>query len=154
MELKQDGYTVSDDPKLLNVQSIHDFLAHQSYWATDRTFDAVAETLRNSLCFGLYFEGEQIGFARVITDYVAFAYLCDVYVLEEYRNRKRGQFLMECVLRHPRLYSVKWILKTTYAQSFYRRLGFEDFPCSTGWMQRGTCCDGEQRDDNIKKGEA
>lgn len=81
------GYTISDDPGRLDLEAIHAYLA-RSYWAATRPREIIARSLENSLCIGLYAPtGEQIGLARVISDYATFAYLCDVYVLEAHRQR-------------------------------------------------------------------
>lgn len=79
---------------------------------------------------------EQIGFAHVITDYCTFAYLCDVYIIENHRKKGLGHFLMECLLQHPKLSSVKWLLKTTYAQSLYKDFDFKNLESPFGWMTR------------------
>src|SRR5690606_26233848 len=104
----RDGFTVSDDPARLDPAAIHAYLT-RSYWAKGIPRETVERTIRGSLCIGLYDEeaGEQIGFARVVTDRAAFAYVCDVYVLEAYRSRGLGVWLMECVLDHPDLQGLR-----------------------------------------------
>jgi len=81
--------------------------------------------IRHSLCFGLYDGEAQIGFARVVTDYVAVAHLCDVYVLDEYQGQGLGTWLIRTVLEHPELQSIRrWTLATSDAHDFYARFGF------------------------------
>ncbi|MBL7545644.1 MAG: GNAT family N-acetyltransferase [Bdellovibrionaceae bacterium] len=135
MEWTKDGYLVTDDVHHFDVDSIHNFLTN-SYWAKGRSKEAVITTIQNSFSIGLFYNGEQIGFARVITDYITFAYLCDVYVLEGHRKKGIGHFLMDCLLQHSKFSSVKWLLKTTYAQSLYKDFGFKEFESSFGWMTR------------------
>jgi len=136
MEWKKDSYIVSDDSSKLDLDAIHVFLTN-SYWAKNRTKEVVATSIQNSFTLGMYTpDGQQMGFSRVITDYVTFAYLCDVYILETHRKNKLGHFLMECLFEHPKLSAVKWILKTTNAQSLYRDFNFVDFESSFGWMTR------------------
>jgi GNAT superfamily N-acetyltransferase len=95
-------FIVTTDRARLSERLIHQFLS-QSYWAEGIPRKTVARSLRNSLCFGLFEGSRQIGFARVITDYATFAYLADVFILEEYRSRGLAKFLLESVLKHPRL---------------------------------------------------
>src|SRR5262249_59009275 len=80
---------------------IHDFLSNRSYWAAGRPLEVVRRSLANSVCFGLYERTRQVGLARVVTDRATFAWLCDVFVLEQYRGRGLSKWLVECVLAHP-----------------------------------------------------
>ena len=87
--------------------------------------ETVERDLRNSLCFGLYHRGAQVGLARVISDYATFAYLCDVYILEDYRGKGLGKWLMDYVMRHPQLQNLRrFSLATRDAHDLYRRFGF------------------------------
>jgi ribosomal protein S18 acetylase RimI-like enzyme len=98
-----------------------------AYWALGRPLETVQRSLQNSLCFGVYQGDRQIGLARVITDYATYGYLCDVYVIDEYRGRGLGVWLIGCVLRHPGLQSLrKFSLTTRDAQELYRRFGFTE----------------------------
>ena len=135
MEWQKDSYTVSDDITKLDIKMIHDFLTN-CYWAKGRTQDVVVESIQNSFALGLYHNEQQIGFARAITDYSTFAYLCDVFVLEEYRRKHLGHFLMECLFNHPKLSAVKWLLKTTDAKSLYQDFNFKELESPLGWMLR------------------
>lgn len=125
--LEQDGFIVSTDPARLDVDAIHAALA-QSYWSEGIPREIVEKGLRNSLCFGLYApDGRQIGLARVITDAATFAYLCDVYVLPEFRGRGSGKLLMRAVMAHPDLQGLRrFNLVTRDAHELYRRFGFEE----------------------------
>jgi GNAT superfamily N-acetyltransferase len=119
------AFTVSTDPARLDVTAIHAFLSQHSYWAIGIPRDTVQRAVDNSLCFGLYQEDRQIGLARVITDYATFAYLCDVYVLDEFRGEGLGKFLMRCVMDHPFRNGLRrFMLRTKDAHGLYRQFGF------------------------------
>ena len=132
----KDGFVISTDPKKLQSDEIFAFLS-RSYWAENRSEEVVALSLRHSLCFGLYKEGRQIGLARVVTDYSTFAYLCDVYVLEEYQHRGLGKWLIAVVMSHPDLQGFRlWNLLTRDAHDLYRRFGFRELKNPKRWMER------------------
>jgi GNAT superfamily N-acetyltransferase len=123
-EWRKQNYLISTDSSLLDVDSIHAFL-FRSYWAEGIAKPIVARAIEHSLCFGLYHERAQVGFARVITDRTTFAYLCDVYVLEAHRGKGLATWLMECVVSHPDLQSVRrFCLFTKDAHGLYERFGF------------------------------
>ena len=125
-EQHRGGFTVSTDPARLDVDAFHAFLA-TSYWAEGIPRETVERSLRNSLCFGLYEGDRQTGLARVVTDRVTFAYLCDVYVLPELRGRGLGIWLMECVMAHPDLQGLRrFSLVTRDAHELYRPFGFQE----------------------------
>jgi GNAT superfamily N-acetyltransferase/uncharacterized damage-inducible protein DinB len=122
---RRGDFLVSTDPALLDVPLLHDFLANRSYWATDRAAEVVRRSLDHSLCFGLYERGKQVGFARVVTDRATFAWLCDVFVLEQYRGQGLGKWLVESVLGHPALQQLRRVLLGTRdAHGLYARHGF------------------------------
>jgi GNAT superfamily N-acetyltransferase len=125
-EVARDGeFLISTDPALLDVALIHDFLSVRSYWAVGRPIDVVRRSLANSLCFGLYEKGRQVGFARVVTDQATFAWLCDVFILEEYRGRGLSKWLIGCVVSHPALQGLRrFLLGTRDAHGLYQRYGF------------------------------
>ena len=117
-------FLVSTDPTLLDVNAIHDFLTH-CYWAEGIPLKLVERSIQGSLCFGLYDGRIQIGFARVITDSATFAYMADVYVLEQYRCHGLGTWLVECIMGHPALQGLRrWCLLTRDAHGLYRKVGF------------------------------
>jgi GNAT superfamily N-acetyltransferase len=125
MEWRHDGYLVSDDRARIDVAAVHAYLSH-SYWAAGIPRDVVESSVANSLCLGLYAPGgAQVGFARVITDRATFAYLCDVYVLEEHRGRGLSKFLMRCVNAHSDLQGLRrFMLATADAHRLYAQFGF------------------------------
>ncbi|MGO8765928.1 MAG: GNAT family N-acetyltransferase [Limisphaerales bacterium] len=124
-EWKNGGLLVSTDPAKLDVGAVHAFLG-RSYWAEAIPLEVVERSMRHSLCFGLFDGSAQIGFARVISDYTTFAYLADVYVLEDYRGRGLGKWLIRCVMAHPQLQDLRrFVLVTRDAHELYRPFGFE-----------------------------
>jgi GNAT superfamily N-acetyltransferase len=134
---RDDGFVVTTDPPRFQLGEIHAFLS-RSYWAEGIPLATVEAAIRGSLAFALLDpEGRQIGFARAITDGATFAYLADVYVLEELRGRGLGTFLMECVTAHPELQGLRrWALVTRDAHALYRRFGFKELARPEGWMEK------------------
>jgi GNAT superfamily N-acetyltransferase len=127
-EEKRNGYLISTDTAKLDIDIIHDYLCNHSYWAAGIPFDTVKKSIENSVNFGLYENGKQIGFARVVTDKSTFAYLGDVFVAESHRGKGLSKWLMECVLKQPELQGFRrWILLTRDAQELYRKYGFKEF---------------------------
>jgi GNAT superfamily N-acetyltransferase len=123
-EWQRDGYVISTDPARLDVDAIHAYLT-RSYWAAGIPRPLVARSIQGSLNFGLYSDAAQVGFARVISDRATFAYLCDVYVLEEHRGRSLGKWLIEEVMNHPELAGLRrFVLATRDAHGLYARHGF------------------------------
>ena len=124
LERKKGRYSISTNPKRMDLDAIHAFLS-RSFWAEGISKTIVAKSIKNSLCFGLFHDRAQIGFARVITDRATFAYLCDVYVLEDYRASGLGKWLIETVMAHPDLQGLRrFQLVTRDAHGLYRRFGF------------------------------
>jgi GNAT superfamily N-acetyltransferase len=132
----QGDYTISTDPALLDVDAIHGYLS-RSYWATGRPRSTVEESLRHSLNFGVYQGHAQVGLARVITDYTLFAYLCDVYILEEHQGHGLGKWLLRTLIDDPALHSIRrFMLATRDAHSFYAQFGFTPPTKPELWMER------------------
>lgn len=124
LELTREPFSLSTDPRRLDVDAIHAYLS-RSFWAEGIPKEIVAKSIANSLCFGLFHERSQIGFARVITDRATFAYLCDVYVLEEHRGKGLGKWLIEVVMAHADLQGLRrFLLVTRDAHGLYSRHGF------------------------------
>ena len=122
-EWRRGEYVISTDKSRLNFGLIHDFLK-RSYWAEGVSEENVRRRIENSLVFGLYDSGDQAGFARVVTDYAAFAYLADVFVVEAYQGRGLGKWMIEVSLSYPGLGDLKWSLATKDAHELYRGYGF------------------------------
>jgi GNAT superfamily N-acetyltransferase len=123
------GIELDDDPERIDVDEVHRFLAGESYWARGRPRELVGRLVRQAeRVVGLYAGDRQVGFARVVSDGVAFAYLADVYVLDELRGRGLGvELVREAVERGPHA-SLRWLLHTGDAHGLYRQLGFGDPP--------------------------
>ena len=127
-EWTRGDYTISTDPRRLDLDVIHGFLVH-SYWAEGRSRERVARAVEHSLAFGLYHANDQVGFARVVTDWVVIAYLADVFVREPHRGKGLGKWLVETVLGVRELQHVRrWLLGTRDAHALYRRFGFGEPP--------------------------
>jgi GNAT superfamily N-acetyltransferase len=117
-------YTISTDRDRLDLDVIHRFLS-RSYWAEGRSRERVAVAIAHSLPFGLYHQGAQVGFARVVSDAVVVAFLADVFVLEEHRGRGLGAWLVDVVTGLPELGRIRrWLLGTRDAHGLYARYGF------------------------------
>jgi N-acetylglutamate synthase-like GNAT family acetyltransferase len=118
-------FLISTDKSKLDLDVIHEFLSH-SYWAAGIPRETVARSIENSLCFGVYDHANQIGFARVVTDFATYAYVADVFILEPYRDRGLGKELMASIMTHPRLQGLRrWSLGTRDAQGLYAQFGFK-----------------------------
>lgn len=129
-------YEIDTSRVRLDLAMIHQFLAH-SHWAQGIPFPVMVRAIANSLPFGLYRDGRQIGFARVVTDHATFAYLADVFVLPEERGRGLGRWLVDTILAHPGLQGMRrWLLGSRDAQSLYRRCGFSEPPAPFAFLER------------------
>ncbi|KUG06228.1 GNAT family N-acetyltransferase [Solirubrum puertoriconensis] len=130
-------FTVSTDSSRLDVGFIHDFLSNRSYWAPGISRELVERSISNSLCFGVYTaQGQQVGFARIISDRATFAYLCDVFVLEEYRGQGLSKLLMTHISAHPELQGLRrWMLGTRDAHSLYEQFGFTPLASPQRFME-------------------
>jgi GNAT superfamily N-acetyltransferase len=115
---------VSTDKNKLDISFIQNFLK-EIYWAAGRTIEEVQTTIDNSFCFGIYLDNQQIGFARVITDYVVFAYVMDVFIDENHRGKGYSSILIEKMMSEPKLQQVQiWRLATKDAHFLYEKFGF------------------------------
>lgn len=136
-EWQRGEYTVSTDNNRLDIRTIHDFMANRSYWALGRPIETMQRALDNSLNFGLYKDQQQIGFARVVTDYATFAWIADVFVLPAHRGKGLSKWLMELILSHPDLQGFcRWVLATKDAHNLYARFGFIALHRPERWMER------------------
>jgi GNAT superfamily N-acetyltransferase len=119
------GIELDDDPARVDVAAVHDFLSNHSYWAAGRDRHTVERLVRQAQrVIGLYDEGRQIGFARVVTDDASVAYLADVYVLPEFRGRGLGLELVRFTVDEGPYADRKWLLHTQDAHALYEKLGF------------------------------
>jgi len=136
MDQKRGDFTISTDKSRLDLELIHGFLT-TSYWATGRSIETIRRSIENSLSFGVYKGDQQVGFARVITDYATFAWIADVFILDSVRGQGIGKWLMEVILEHPELQGFRrWVLATKDAHELYRRFGFTELTRPERWMER------------------
>ena len=127
---------ISTDKSRLNFEVIHQFLTN-SYWAKGRTIDEVKRSIDNSINFGVYLKNEQIGFARICTDYTVFVYLMDVFILPEHRSKGYFKELMQVIVKEPSLKTCKvWMLKTKDAHELYKKFSFTDLKQPERVMER------------------
>jgi len=128
---------ISTDKSRLDIDMIQRFMIEESYWAQNRTSEQTRIAIENSICFGVYSDGQQIGFARVVTDRATFAYVGDVFVLDEFRGRGISKKLMENMLAHPDLQGLRrWILATRDAHGLYSQFEFTPLKFPERWMER------------------
>jgi GNAT superfamily N-acetyltransferase len=131
MTVHKENFSISTDKSKLDISVIHRFLSH-SYWSENIPVEIIKKSIEGSMCFGLYDgdkqtlpAGRQVGFARMVTDKATFAYLADVFVLEEYRGKGLSRWLMEVILAHPDLQGLRRILLATRdAHGLYAKFGF------------------------------
>ena len=130
------SYEIDTDKARLDRALIHRFLM-RSHWAKGIPRDVLERAIEQSLVFGLYCDGCQVGFARIVTDRATFAYLADVFVVEAERGKGLGRYLVEAILAHPDLQRLRrWLLVTRDAQNLYQRCGFAAPPGSYIFLER------------------
>ena len=118
-------FIISSDRTMIKLDDVVELLG-KSYWAAARSKEIIAKSIENSFCFGVYHKDKQIGFARMITDYATYAYLCDVIINEEYRGQGIGKALVGYIMDHPELEDVRSLwLQTSDAHKLYEKYGFE-----------------------------
>ena len=119
------AYLISTDPTRLDLDAICAYLSGESYWARGRPHDQIVRGIENSIPFGVYHGTDQVGFARIVTDYATFAWLADLYVLDEHRGHGLGKALVEAVVEHPVVRELpRVVLATADAHGLYERYGF------------------------------
>jgi GNAT superfamily N-acetyltransferase len=135
IEKSRGEFLLSTDPERLDLDLIHRFLT-DSYWAKGISREVVARSIQNSLCFGLYAHGKQVGFARVISDFATYAYIGDVFVLESFRGLGLGKWMMESIMQHPRLQGLRrWTLLARDAHGLYAQFGFTPLRTPEKYME-------------------
>jgi len=131
------SFRLSSRKEELDIAFIQHWLNSESYWAKDRSPNVVGASVENSLCVGLYDGKRQIGFARVVTDYATFAWLCDVFIVKEYQGQGLGKWLIEAITANPVLRKLRMFLGTRDAHGLYERYGgFERILETDRWMAR------------------
>lgn len=137
MEWQNGEFTISTDRNRLQIDAIHKYLSEESYWAKERTREQTETAIKNSLPFGVYKGENQIGFARVVTDYATFAYLGDVFIIEDFCGKGLGKWLMEVIINHPDLQGFRrWILATKDAHALYEKFEFTALKFPSRWMEK------------------
>jgi GNAT superfamily N-acetyltransferase len=140
-EWRRGEYVISTDPSMLDLDVVHGFL-QRSYWASERPLETIKRSVEGSLNFGLYRakHRRQVGFARVVTDFATFAWLCDVFIDEAHRGQGLGVWLVETVVEHPELRCMRlWMLGTRDAHGLYEKIGFTPLSAPEKWMQKFGC---------------
>ncbi|MGB5781881.1 MAG: GNAT family N-acetyltransferase [Eudoraea sp.] len=130
-------FRISTDIREMDVDLVHEYLSKQSYWAKGRGKEEVIKSMENSICFAVFNGNAQIGFARLVTDYVVFAWLMDVFVIDEFKNKGVGRFLMDYIMNLPEIKEVNGFgLRTKDAHGFYMKYGFHQISEPETWMQK------------------
>ena len=131
----RDGFLVTTDPARLDINFIHGYLV-RSYWSEGIPREVVERGIAHSLCFGVYEGDNQVGFARIVSDFATFAYLADVFIIESHRGRGLSKFLMECIVKHPELQGLRrWVLGTRDAHGLYEQYGFKPLAKPDRYME-------------------
>ena len=129
-------FTINTDREKLDVDFIYAFLTQESYWAKGVSRDIVERAIQHSLCFGVYDQDRQIGFARAVTDYATFAWIADVFITPAYRKRGLSKWLVQTMRAHPQLQGLRrWLLATADAHGLYAQNGFTQLPEPDRFMQ-------------------
>ena len=135
-EIHENDLLISDNPALLDRALVFDFLRNRSYWAREVTREIMDRSVDNSLCLGVYLDAKQIGFARVVTDFATFAWLADVFIVEEKRGQGFSKKLLAAVLAHPRLQELRrFMLGTRDAHGLYGQFGFQPLAFPERFME-------------------
>ncbi|MFD0764926.1 GNAT family N-acetyltransferase [Mucilaginibacter lutimaris] len=130
------GYQISTDRTLLDFDAIFNYLDGESYWAKGIPPDKLKKAIAHSLCFGIYKDGRQAGFARVVSDMATFGYLCDVFILRAHRGLGLSKWLVQTIMAHPDLQGLRrWSLATLDAHGLYKQFGFTPITFAERWMQ-------------------
>lgn len=130
------GFLISTDKDLLDFNVIYHYLDQESYWAKGIPVERLKRAISNSICFGVYHHKKQIGFARVITDEATFAYLADVFILDQYRKQGLSKWLVQTIVQHSDFEGLRrWSLATRDAHGLYAQFGFTPIDKPELWMQ-------------------
>lgn len=136
IELYKDGFFLSTAKEKLDITMIHHFLSTAAYWSKNIPYEKVVAAISNSLNFGVYYQGKQAAYARIISDFSTIAYLGDVFVLPEFRGQGLSKWMMQVIMDHPSLQDLRrWILLTGDAHELYRQFGFTAIADPAKWME-------------------
>ena len=130
------GFSISNDKALIDFETVYNYLSNDSYWAQGIPADRLRKAIENSICFGVYHQNKQAGFARVVTDNATFAYICDVFILADYKRLGLSKWLMQTIRQHPELQGLRrWSLATADAHGLYAQFGFTVISRPDRWME-------------------
>ncbi len=130
------GFIISTDKDLIDFKMVYNYLNQESYWAKGIKTERLKSAIVNSMCFGVYQGNKQAGFARVVTDKATFAYICDVFILDDYRRLGLSKWLMQTIKQHPELQGLRrWSLATADAHGLYGQFGFTALSRPENWME-------------------
>jgi GNAT superfamily N-acetyltransferase len=140
MDWQKEQYSISTDKDKLDVSMIHHFLYTTAYWSIGRPMSIVKKSIKNSLCFGVYDGDQQVGFARLVTDYATFGWVCDLFILPSHRGRGLGKWLVECITGHPDVRELRRVLLSSRdAHGLYEKYGgFQPMLYPNNWMEKFT----------------
>ncbi len=134
--LYKDGFCISTEKARLDLKAIHHFLSAEAYWSLNIPFSKVQRAAEHSLNFGIYFNEQQVGYARIISDFSTIAYLGDVYVLPGYRGKGLSKWLIQTIMGHPELQGLRrWMLGTRDAHGLYQQFGWMPVASPERWME-------------------
>jgi GNAT superfamily N-acetyltransferase len=137
--VEHEGFEISTDPSRVDIPTVHRFLSDEAYWSSGVPLDVVTRAIAGSMVFGVYRvdDGAQAAFARVVSDRATFAWICDVFVLPEFRGHALGKWLMETIAAHPDLQGLRrWMLATRDAHTLYEKTGFTPLHDPTRFMEK------------------
>lgn len=139
ISIEKNGFIFSSNPGDINLDQVHEWLTRRSYWAQGISKERVAQSIQHSYCLSVLENGphgRQVGFGRLITDYTVFAYLADIFVLEEYQGKGLGFQLVKTLIELPWMKEIRKIMLATLdAQSFYAKLGFQPLLVPDRYME-------------------
>lgn len=139
MQWQKGEFTIDTQRERLQFDVIYRFLIEESYWSQNRTREQTERAIKHSLCFGVFEGDQQIGFARIVSDMATFAYVGDVFIVEDFRGRGLSKWLMQTIIDHPDLQGLRrWILATRDAHELYRQFGFDELKAPDRWMERAS----------------
>ena len=128
MEIIKDVYMITDDKTKIDLNSVHSLLK-QSHWAKDRPIEIISKSIHNSLCFSVYYNDVQIGFARVVSDYAVYSLVLDVIIDEKHRGKGLGKRMIDFIKSHPSIKNTNLVIWTKYADKLYTKCGFKEEDC-------------------------
>ncbi|WP_432664553.1 GNAT family N-acetyltransferase [Wukongibacter baidiensis] len=128
METRRGEFLLSNDKELIDIEAVYIMLS-KTYWAASRPKEKVEKAIKNSICYGIYLDGRQIGFTRIVTDEASFAWICDVVVDEEYRGKGLGKWMFGYAVEDERIKGTLQLLATKDAHELYKKFGFDYKEC-------------------------